>query len=104
MKCSDIDAVYSLFIAALVAYIILTVTSFTASIFGCRGTCCAPAVSIWEGGGGRGEKLGGLRLYQMKKGRGYFAGLRVTKRNKATVLLILTLFQTTNLTPTLILT
>jgi hypothetical protein len=33
-------------------------------------------------------------------GRGYFAGLRVTKRNKTTVLLTLTLFQT----PTLILT
>jgi hypothetical protein len=37
-------------------------------------------------------------------GRGYFAGLRVTKRNKATVLLTLTLFQTPTLTPTLILT
>jgi hypothetical protein len=33
-------------------------------------------------------------------GRDYFAGLRVTKRNKATVLLTLTLLQT----PTLILT
>ena len=32
-------------------------------------------------------------------GRGYFAGLRVTKRNKATVLLTLTLFQTPTLTP-----
>jgi hypothetical protein len=31
-------------------------------------------------------------------GRGYFAGLRVTKRNKATVLLTLTLFQTPTLT------
>jgi hypothetical protein len=38
------------------------------------------------------------------KGRGYFAGLRVTKRNKATVLLTLTLFQTPTLTLTLILT
>ena len=34
-------------------------------------------------------------------GRGYFAGLRVTKRNKATVLLTLTLFQTPTLTLTL---
>ena len=34
-----------------------------------------------------------------KIGRGYFAGLRVTKRNKATVLLTLTLFQTPTLTP-----
>jgi hypothetical protein len=33
------------------------------------------------------------------EGRGYFAGLRVTKRNKATVLLTLTLFQTPTLTP-----
>jgi hypothetical protein len=33
------------------------------------------------------------------KGRGYFAGLRVTKRNKATVLLTLTIFQTPTLTP-----
>jgi hypothetical protein len=32
-------------------------------------------------------------------GRGNFAGLRVTKRNKATVLLTLTLFQTPTLTP-----
>jgi hypothetical protein len=31
-------------------------------------------------------------------GRGYFVGLRVTKRNKATVLLTLTLFQTPTLT------
>ena len=31
-------------------------------------------------------------------GRGYFAGLRVTKRNKATVLLTLTLFKTLTLT------
>ncbi|CAB4037191.1 Hypothetical predicted protein [Paramuricea clavata] len=46
MKCSDIDPVYSLFVAALVAYIILAVTSFTASIFGCRGTCCAPVDPI----------------------------------------------------------
>jgi hypothetical protein len=34
-----------------------------------------------------------------KVGRGYFAGFRVTKRNKATVLLTLTLFQTQTLTP-----
>jgi hypothetical protein len=33
--------------------------------------------------------------------RGYFAGLRVTKRNKATVSLALTLFQTPTLTLTL---
>jgi hypothetical protein len=32
-------------------------------------------------------------------GRGYYAGLRVTKRNKATVLLTLTLFQTPTQTP-----
>jgi hypothetical protein len=38
------------------------------------------------------------------KGRDYFAGLRVTKRNKATVLLTLTLLQTPTLTLTLILT
>jgi hypothetical protein len=37
-------------------------------------------------------------------GRNYFAGLRVTKRNKATVLLTLTLLQTPTLTLTLILT
>ena len=37
-------------------------------------------------------------------GRGYFAGLKVTKRNKATVLLTLTLLQTPTLTLTLILT
>jgi hypothetical protein len=37
-------------------------------------------------------------------GRDYFAGLRVTKRNKATVLLTLTLLQTSTLTLTLILT
>jgi hypothetical protein len=36
-------------------------------------------------------------------GRDYFAGLRVTKRNKATVLLTLTLLQTPTLTITLIL-
>jgi hypothetical protein len=34
----------------------------------------------------------------MLSGRGYFAGLRVTKRNKATVLLTLTLLQTPTLT------
>jgi hypothetical protein len=33
-------------------------------------------------------------------GRDYFAGLRVTKRNKATVLLTLTLLQTPTLTLT----
>jgi hypothetical protein len=37
-------------------------------------------------------------------GRGYFAGLRVTKRNKATVLLTLTLLQTPTLTLILTLT
>jgi hypothetical protein len=42
--------------------------------------------------------------YIVKKGRDYFAGLRVTKRNKATVLLTLTLLQTPTLTLTLILT
>jgi hypothetical protein len=36
-------------------------------------------------------------------GRDYFAGLKVTKRNKATVLLTLTLLQTPTLTLTLIL-
>ena len=39
-----------------------------------------------------------------KYGRDYFAGLKVTKRNKATVLLTLTLLQTPTLTMTLILT
>jgi hypothetical protein len=34
--------------------------------------------------------------------RGYYAGIRVTKRNKATVLLTLTLFQTPTLTLTLL--
>jgi hypothetical protein len=32
-------------------------------------------------------------LHRFWVGRGYFAGLRVTKRNKATVLLTLTLLQ-----------
>jgi hypothetical protein len=39
-----------------------------------------------------------------RMGRDYFAGLKVTKRNKATVLLTLTLLQTPTLTLTLILT
>ncbi|CAB4003935.1 Hypothetical predicted protein [Paramuricea clavata] len=39
MTCSDFGTLYSLFVAVLVMYIILAVTSFTASIFGCRGTC-----------------------------------------------------------------
>jgi hypothetical protein len=38
----------------------------------------------------------------LRSGRGYFAGLRVTKRNKATILLTLTLFQTPTLTLTLL--
>ena len=46
--------------------------------------------------------------YLVLHGRGYFAGLKVTKRNQATVLLRLTLFQTPTLTliltPTLFLT
>ncbi|XP_046857204.1 uncharacterized protein LOC124450627 isoform X1 [Xenia sp. Carnegie-2017] len=42
MKCDDIDTVYSVFVAVLVVYIILTIVTFTASIFGCMGTCCAP--------------------------------------------------------------
>ncbi|XP_046857206.1 uncharacterized protein LOC124450627 isoform X3 [Xenia sp. Carnegie-2017] len=42
MKCEDIDTVYSVFVAVLVVYIILTIVTFTASIFGCMGTCCAP--------------------------------------------------------------
>jgi hypothetical protein len=41
---------------------------------------------------------------QDEVGRDYFAGLKVTKRNKATVLLTLTLLQTPTLTITLILT
>jgi hypothetical protein len=41
---------------------------------------------------------------RVKFGRDYFAGLKVTKRNKATVLLTLTLLQTPTLTLTLILT
>jgi hypothetical protein len=36
--------------------------------------------------------------YGRLDGRDYFAGLKVTKRNKATVLLTLTLFQTPTLT------
>ena len=47
-----------------------------------------------------------MRLVAVVRGKGYFAGLRMTKRNKAMVLLILTLFQilTLTLTLTLILT
>ena len=47
-----------------------------------------------------------FQTIQMMKviGRDYFAGLKVTKRNKATVLLTLTLLQTPTLTLTLILT
>ena len=37
-------------------------------------------------------------LWTVCKGRDYFAGLRVTKRNKGTVLLTLTLLQTATLT------
>ena len=40
-------------------------------------------------------------LIPVVTGRDYFAGLIVTKRNKATVLLTLTLFQTPTLTLTL---
>jgi hypothetical protein len=40
-------------------------------------------------------------LIPVVTGRDYFADLRVTKRNKATVLLTLTLFQTPTLTLTL---
>jgi hypothetical protein len=45
-------------------------------------------------------------LVDILMGRCYFAGLKVTKRNQATVLLTLTLFQTLTLilTPTLFLT
>ena len=43
-------------------------------------------------------------LFDEYVGRGYFAGLKVTKRNKATVLLTLTLFQTPTLTLILTLT
>ncbi|XP_028399525.1 uncharacterized protein LOC114522938 [Dendronephthya gigantea] len=42
MKCSDLDTIYSVFIACLVIFIIITITCFAASIFGCMGTCCAP--------------------------------------------------------------
>ena len=47
-----------------------------------------------------------FNLYNFFAGRDYFAGLKVTKRNKATVLLTLTLtlLQTPTLTLTLILT
>jgi hypothetical protein len=48
---------------------------------------------------GHASSLLGLLL-----GTDYFAGLKVTKRNKATVLLTLTLLQTPTLTLTLILT
>jgi hypothetical protein len=44
----------------------------------------------------------GKEFMNVNHGRGYFAGLRVTKRNKATVLLTLTLFQTPTLTLTII--
>jgi hypothetical protein len=40
-------------------------------------------------------------LCDVLDGRDYFAGLKVTKRNKATVLLTLTLLQTPTLTLTL---
>jgi hypothetical protein len=43
-------------------------------------------------------------LDYISSGKDYFAGLKVTKRNKATVLLTLTLLQTPTLTLTLILT
>jgi hypothetical protein len=42
--------------------------------------------------------------YPGHMGRSYFADLKVTKRNTATVLLTLTLFQTPTLTLTIILT
>jgi hypothetical protein len=49
-----------------------------------------------------------FRNRPLDEGRCYFAGLKVTKRNQATVLLTLTLFQTPTLTliltPTLFLT
>ncbi|XP_046856794.1 uncharacterized protein LOC124450236 isoform X2 [Xenia sp. Carnegie-2017] len=42
MDCGDINTIFIVFIAVLVLYIILTITTFSASIFGCLGTCCAP--------------------------------------------------------------
>jgi hypothetical protein len=48
--------------------------------------------------------IGDTIIYISILGRDYFAGLKVTKRNKATVLLALTLLQTPTLTLTLILT
>jgi hypothetical protein len=45
-----------------------------------------------------------LSANHILQGRDYFAGLRVTKRDKATGLLILTLLQIPTLTITLILT
>ncbi|XP_028399394.1 uncharacterized protein LOC114522837 [Dendronephthya gigantea] len=46
MHCDDFDTIHILIIVCLVAFIILTITTFTASIFGCLGTCCAPADPI----------------------------------------------------------
>ncbi|XP_028399354.1 uncharacterized protein LOC114522805 [Dendronephthya gigantea] len=42
MKCDDLDTVHAIIIVCLVVFIILTINSLTASIFGCLGTCCAP--------------------------------------------------------------
>ena len=49
-------------------------------------------------------KFESFNTARIRRGRDYFAGLKVTKRNKATVLLTLTLLQTPTLTLTLILT
>jgi hypothetical protein len=49
-------------------------------------------------------KLSTLGIRIIVCGRDYLAGLRVTKRNKGTVLLTLTLLQTPTLTITIILT
>ena len=51
-----------------------------------------------------GTMLPGKEKFALLYGRDYFAGLRVTKRNKATVLLTLTLLQTPILTLILTLT
>ncbi|XP_028411966.1 uncharacterized protein LOC114534695 [Dendronephthya gigantea] len=46
MHCEDFDTIHILTIVCLVFFIILTITTFTASIFGCLGTCCAPTDPI----------------------------------------------------------
>ncbi|XP_028399392.1 uncharacterized protein LOC114522836 [Dendronephthya gigantea] len=46
INCDDLDTLRNIIIVCLVFFIILTVTTFTASILGCLGTCCAPVDPI----------------------------------------------------------